>query len=129
MTVTVSKSLYSREILLKTAFSFTDRVYLHLEQDGENWIVSWKPRAGQNVEPGEFENELIAQSLREKLLEQNADIRRIILARAFASTVMDNRPGETVSFSPEDTPGVQEDPAPLTEAKKADILKGWFDGQ
>ena len=135
MTIRVSKSLYSREALLKTAYSLTDRAYLHLEQDEENWIVSWKPRAGQEADAGEFENELIAQALRESLISQTAEIRKMILARAFASTVMDDQRGDPLPGMPEkeeaDDPEADDPEAdgPLTEEEKRGILRGWFDGQ
>ncbi len=127
--IRVSRSLYSKEVLLKTAYSMTDRAFIHLEQDGKDWIVSWKPRNAQQINEGEFENELIAQSLREKLLEQSTDLRKLILARAFASTVMDNRQGDLPETSPEEEnalPGYSEH---ITEKEKSEILRGWFEGQ
>lgn len=126
--IRVSKSLYSREVLLKTAYSFTDRAYLHLEQDEKDWIISWKPREGQVIDAGEFENELIAQNLREELLEQTMDLRKVILARAFASTVMDNQPAEDAPGQAVNAPAVPEELTPVTEKEKEAILRGWFDG-
>lgn len=126
--IRAAKDLYSRDVLLKTAYTFTDRVYLHLAQDEKDWIVSWKPREGQDLDPGEFENELIAQSLREGLIEETSDLRRIILVRAFASTVMDDRPGDAV-HGPAETPAVPERLTPVTDEERDSILKGWFDGQ
>ena len=127
--IRVAKDLYSREVLLKTAYSFTDRVYLHLAQDEKDWIVSWKPREGQDLDAGEFENELIAQSLRENLLKETSTLRQVILARAFASTVMDDRPGDTVSDPSGDMPQLPAEDTPVSDAERAAILRGWFDGQ
>ena len=125
--VKVSKSLYSKEVLLKTAFGFTDKAFIHLEQDEASWIVSWKPRAEQEIDEGEFENELISQSLREELLEQTSDLRRIILARAFASTVMDDNQVDHPVSVPINAPAISEEAGSITEEEKARILKGWFD--
>lgn len=125
--IKVSKCLYSREVLLKTAFSFTDKVYLHLAQDEDNWIISWKPREKQDIDAGEFENELIAQSLRETLLKENKDLRQVILARAFASTVKDNKPGEAEAALNKEALQLPEETSPISDEEKADILRGWFD--
>lgn len=127
--IRASKSLYSREVLLKTAYSFTDKVYLHLEQDEKDWIISWKSKEGQVIDAGEFENELIAQSLREELLQQTMDLRKVILARAFASTVMDNQSLDDALDQTVGTVVAPENVMPVTEKEKEAILRGWFDGQ
>ena len=128
MILRVQKSLYSKEVLLKTAYSMTDRVYLHLEQNKDEWIVSWEPKSNCTLDPHEFENELIAQSLRESLLEQSADLRKIIVARAFASTLLDNAPGDTINEATDYTGDASMAFNPeITEKEKESILKGWFD--
>lgn len=118
MTICVDKSIYSREVLLKTAYCFTDRVYLHLAQNDTKWIVSWTPKEECDISPNEFENELISQQTRLHLLEKTSDIRKLILARAFASTIIDNQlvPSEDVNGSDE-----------MIDACDEDILKGWFE--
>lgn len=109
----LDKALYDRRALLKAVYRFTDRAYIHLSQDDSRWLVSWRTKEGKHVDAGELENELIAQTLRLQLLEESGDLRKILLARAMASTVIEE---ETVSLeSEEDT---KED---------ADILRGWFD--
>ena len=117
VTLQLDQQLYSKEVLLKTAYSFTDRVYLHLAQDGNGrWLVSWTCKEGCELRPEAFENELIAQELRSGLLEKTAEVRKLILARAFASTVVDTA-GAPEAAAPAEAP---DDPQ--------DILKGWFDG-
>lgn len=116
MELRFDKSVYDRRALLKAAFRFTDRCYIHLQQDEAQWIVSWREKDGAAVDSGEFENELIAQSLRLQLLEESAELRKILLARAMASTV------------------IQEVPVPSGESGSAgqdevQILRGWFDEQ
>ena len=114
MTIHVDKALYCREVLLKTAYTFTSQVYLHLSQSDSEWIISWTPKANSDVDPAEFENELISQQLRFLLLEKTSDIRKLILARAFASTVIDNS-------------AVRIDSNEFTDANNADILKDWYE--
>ena len=118
MTICVDKLLYSREVLLKTAYSFTDKVYLHLSQNDTEWVVSWVPKEESDISPNEFENELISQQIRLHLLEKTADIRKLVLARAFASTIIDDQ--RTLA---DETSELEE----VTEESKTDILKGWFD--
>ena len=110
----IDKSLYSKLTLLKTAYSFTNRAYLHLSQDDEHWIVDWKSK-DEDILSEEFENELIQQQLRTEVLNKTADIRKILLARALASTVLE-RPENAEERLP-----AFEDPA------TNDILESWFE--
>lgn len=128
MIITVDKEIYSKEVLLKTAYSLTDKVYFHLSQNTKEWLVSWVPKAGQSLESGEFENELIAQSLREQLLRDTADIRKIILARAYASTVLDIDCCNGENFEDESSSQTNTElDYSLTEEEKDAVLRGWFD--
>ena len=77
MEIRIDKRIYSREVLLKTAYSFIDRVYLHLSQDKDSWIVSWTNMPGQEVNSKIFENELISQQLRSELISRTKDIRKL----------------------------------------------------
>ncbi len=112
MEIQVDKSIYSKDVLLKTAYTFMDRVYIHLGQTEINWVVSWTNKEGINIKPEEFENELIQQQLRFDLLEQTKDIRKIVLARAYASTIIDKNDSVNEKTEQSDEP---------------DILKGWFE--
>lgn len=116
--LTVSKEFYSKEPLLKTAYSFTDRVYIHLSQDEQNWIINWESKDGSLLAPQEFENELIQQQTRLLLEQKTADVRKMIIARALASTIIDRL---DVNES-EQLPGESSE-AQATE----DILKGWHE--
>lgn len=116
MELRFDKEIYDRRALLKAAFRFTDRCYIHLQQDGASWMVSWLEKDGASVDFGEFENELIAQNLRLQLLEDSADLRKILLARAMASTVIQETPGQGAE-------------AADTEQDESQILRGWFDEQ
>ena len=114
----IDKSIYSKEVLLKTAYSFTDRAYLHLLQADNSWIVDWTCKEDNVISFQDFENELISQQLREELLEKAADIRKLVLARAFASTII------------EESEDISVESAPLPDEELSDndrILKGWFD--
>ena len=119
MEIRVDKSLYSKQVLLKTAYSFSDRAYLHLSQDNQSWIICWTDMPDQQVKPEMFENELISQQLREELLEKTKDVRTLILSRAFASSAM--QIGSDTSEQLPDNEDLDED------VDAAGIMKGWFD--
>lgn len=94
MTIRVDKYLYSKNVLLKTAYSFTDRYYIHLDSNEKEYVVKIIAKSGQNnpAVQNQFNNELIFQATREMISEQTKTIRELILARSFASTiVVDNQ--------------------------------------
>ena len=110
------KELYDKRALIKAAYAFTDRAYIHLSQTKSAWCASWAPKDGGVLEPGAFENEMIVQQLRLQLVRDSSDIRKILLGRAMASTLMEMPADQTVSNLRAEDPGEAED-----------ILKGWFD--
>lgn len=116
MILNVDKGIYSKEVLLKTAYAFTDRVYIHLSQTKTEWLVSWENKPGECVNSQMFENELLRQQLRHELLIQTAEIRKLVLARAFASTVLEEEHDEVIST----------DETMSNRQEENDALKGWF---
>lgn len=93
MRLTINKNLYSRCSLLKAAYHFTDEYYVLLDQDDFNYYVDIIHKDGSEQDNiyGMFSNELVAQSTREAILEKTSSIRELILARAFASTIIDEK--------------------------------------
>lgn len=122
MEIVIDKGIYSREVLLRTAYSFTDRAYLHLEQNESSWIVSWTNMQGHDLNPGIFENELIMQQLRAELVSKTMDIRKVLLARAFASSALELAPGDSAKIE-EEINALNDD----IEEDETEIMKGWFD--
>lgn len=109
-----SKELYTKKGLLKASYSFTDRYYVHLSADSENYIVVLTAKNGQaDIGEEEFKNELLAQEVREIVNVQTHDIRTLLMARAFSSSVIDN--GIPDSAKKEDSFDLE------------DILTDWFD--
>ena len=117
MELRFDKSIYDKQTLLKTAFLFTDRVYLHLDQDERHWLVSWKEKKIGSITPETFENAMIEQQLHTQLLQSTADIRKLILARAFASTII-----EASDTADANVCAANEEPE-----REKNILQGWFD--
>lgn len=88
-----NQELYSRQALLKAAFHFTDEYYIYLDMDDQYYIVKIEKKDGSKPEDhlfGLFTNEILNQATRESILEKTEDIRKMILGRAFASTVIED---------------------------------------
>ncbi len=108
-----SKSIYPKIALLKSSYSFTDRAYIHLDSDADNYIVTIELKDGCSFEYKDFENELLSQTVRNEIYQRTKDIRRLTVARALASTIVND-------FPPED--------APYDDRVDMDsVLKDWFD--
>ncbi|MBQ2952432.1 MAG: His-Xaa-Ser system protein HxsD [Clostridia bacterium] len=115
MEMRFDKEIYEKPALMKAAYSFIDRVYIHLAQSESEWIVSWKSKEGSDLAPDEFENALVQQQLRLQLIRESDDVRRILLGRAMASTLIEKP--KVIS------------PNVIGENAANDILRGWFDEQ
>lgn len=112
-----NRELYSKVALIKAAYNFTDRAYIHLDADRDYYYVLLTSKEGQKeILDNEFENEMLAQSVRHEVYLQTKNIRELMLARAVATSVV----------------------APQNEKKEVDtviekefsedeILKDWFD--
>ncbi len=117
MEIRVDKTIYTLDALLKAAYSFVEVAYIHLAQDDRDWIVQWTDKEGCHTDPRALENELVTQQLRCRLVEQTADLRRLMLGRAYASTMLDNGVPD---------PDADAAAGGTTEAEDS-VLRGWFD--
>lgn len=110
------KELYSKVALIKAAYNFTDRAYLHLDADETYYYVTIEPKQdGQNISEHEFINEMLAQSVRHEIYLQTKGIRELLIARAMATSVIaDEHLVDEVDNSSDSF---------LSE----EILKDWFD--
>jgi His-Xaa-Ser system protein HxsD len=121
MLVKFDKSLYSKEAIMKTAFAFTDRAYLHLSQDEGHYCVEyWLKHASceENAKKlgGEIENEALAQTVRQVVLLQTKNIREMILARSLASTIVGEMKADADGILPAEAPDLDQ------------MLTDWFKG-
>jgi His-Xaa-Ser system protein HxsD len=108
-----SKKIYPLSVLLKSAYSFTDRAYLHLDEDSSDFIVDVSFKDDNCFDYREFENEMLVQAVRHEVYRQTRDIRTLTVARALASTVVGTLPDD--DDSGEDTTDMR------------DILSDWFE--
>ena len=119
MKLAFSKDLHSKYALLKAAYHFTDEYYVVLNQDETLYYVDIVAKEGDtpsNID-GMFSNELVAQSTREAILGKTATLRELILARAFASTIMDEN----------SDPGTSDSDASDGEMDQS-LFKDWYEG-
>ena len=107
-----SKDVYSKEVLLKAAFSFTNKLYIHLDADENYFLVELGAKNGETDESVycAFENELIAQENRLIIAEKTRNIRELIVARALSSTMINTGITDTDE----------------EEYNADDILQDWF---
>lgn len=113
-----NKELYSKVALIKAAYNFTDRAYVHLDADQDYYYVTISAKT-ENLEPSndEFENEMLAQSARHEIYLQTKNIRELMLARAVATSVV----------APKEDGEVDIDGVSDNDFFEDEILKDWFD--
>lgn len=117
MELKYSKSLYSKEALLKAAFHFTGMAYLYLHQDKENYLVDVTPKEGDLSEDfaEKFSNELLAQTVHVMVARETSQLRSILIGRALSSTMI----------MQQSEPEADDKEKPSEELDS--ILKDWFE--
>lgn len=119
-TFEADKSIYPLAAVLKAAYAFVGRAYVHLGDNDSTWSVSLTPKDGSfgEIAAKEFENELLAQTVRLSVFRQTHTIRELLLARALSSTMV-----EDGTSAVED---VEED---ISQEDLEQILTDWFETQ
>lgn len=108
-----NKELYSKPSLFKTCYKYLDDFYIHLDQDDTYYYVFIESKSEKSIiDIKEFQNEMMDQMNREIVFSQTKNIREILMARAFASTVVYDE-------------SVVED----FENDDSEMLKDWFDNE
>ena len=107
------KGLYSKEALIKAAYVFIDNAYIYLSQNEDNFVVDIEKKDGSDEceACNEFKNEMLMQNARQMVYNNTKDIRKIILARAMASTMISESPKENDD----------------TDTDVDEILSDWFE--
>ena len=112
--IRLAKSMYDKDVLLKSAFALSDEAYFHFDVDNEYYMVEICLKNGNVLSDIDkrFEKELIAQQTRKIVSQNTQNIRELIVARALSSTLVN-------------TGGSEEETAEDFSAE--DILKDWFE--
>ena len=88
-----NKTLYPKAAIIKASYFFADRFYITLDADESYFLVTLEPKneaEAPDVEK-EFTNEVLAQTNRYMISAATKNIREMIVGRALASTLIDNR--------------------------------------
>ena len=115
MTFRFQKVLYSKTALLKAAYHYTDNYYVHLETDADSYIVTISAKTGESdsLTQKSFQNEILAQTVKEIVSKETKNLRTILMARAMSSSMIGEPPQE-VDVSDE------------IPKEANDVLKDWF---
>ena len=83
------KELYTKEAVMKAAYHFIDKSYIHVDYLDGDFIIEIIGKNENNDDSIalEFENELLAQAVRYQVYAQTHTIREILMARAMSSTI------------------------------------------
>ncbi|MSS01626.1 His-Xaa-Ser system protein HxsD [Floccifex porci] len=111
------KELYSKVALIKAAYNFSDKAYIHLDADESYYYVRLETKLdGKEISENEFINEMLSQSIRHEVYLQTKDIRELLLARAMSTSLVAKENVLNESVVPE---AFSED----------EILKDWFNNE
>ncbi len=133
LTLSLDGDLYPRDVLFAAAYVFLDRAYVLLDRDGTRFVVHLRGKRELDettlrAMAGEFENELLAQALRQQVAKANQRIIEDITALAIsgatgsgASDDVEAAPDELIDLHDPDD-GFLDDPLGIArpwEPKKA----------
>jgi His-Xaa-Ser system protein HxsD len=97
--VVIDTKVYGLNAVLKAAYWFTDRAFLHLQfGDGQEIEVRLRAKhTGADVDSlvGDFMNELLDQQLRETVAAETRGIRDLVFSHALSKTPLLHRDLET----------------------------------
>lgn len=124
MRILYSKELYSKKALLKAAYHFTDNYYIYVGVEGDSFFVDFSTKDESLIDSdklqNQFKNEILAQVIHQSISNQTSDLRKLLVARALSSTMVD-----------EEDP-VDNEPETMNEESLNElsaIAKDWYDGK
>ena len=99
LTLSLDGGLYPPDVLYAAAYVFLDRAYVLLDRDGARFVVHLRGKqaldeATLRAMAGEFENELLAQALRLRVVQANRRIIEDITALAISGAGGGSAPAE-----------------------------------
>ena len=116
LTLSLDVGLYPRDVLYAAAYVFLDRAYVLLDRQESRFIVRFRSKrpldeATFRTIAGEFENELLAQALRHRVVDANQRIIEDVVAVAIAGATAGVEPdaGAPAEHPPFVDPGDPED--------------------
>lgn len=107
LTLSLDVGLYPRDVLYAAAYVFLDRAYVLLDRQDARFVVHFRSKrpldeATFRAMAGEFENELLAQALRHRVVDANQRIIEDVVAVAIAGAAagVDPEPGPAPEHAP-----------------------------
>ncbi len=90
MDIRVNARIYPLDVVLSAAYTFLDRGYFLIDKEGRDYFkitVAARPDQGEEglkIIAGEFENQLLNEALRAKIVKRTAKIQEAIVSAALA---------------------------------------------
>lgn len=83
------QEIYPKQAVIKAAYHFIDRCYIHIDLIDDEFIIYMAGKKGidANEVALDFENELLAQTVRFQVYSQTHVLREVLMARAMSSTI------------------------------------------
>lgn len=130
VTFQVNCELYPLTAIYRAAYLFTDRYYIGLDRKEDSFEISFsrKDKAADYRDVGEFQNELLNQSMRAAIGTETRDIRKLIVTRALYSAFIPEVENREEPLEQKEKGQSAE--APNKEQKEYDlddIAKAWYD--
>jgi His-Xaa-Ser system protein HxsD len=102
LVLSLDTGLYPRDVLYAAAYVFLDRAYVLLDRQASRYIVRMRAKqaldeATLRAMAGEFENELLAQALRQRVVKANQRIIESITSLAIGGATIGSRPANDVA--------------------------------
>lgn len=109
------KELYPKIALIKAAYNFIDKAYVHLDADEIYYYVSVERKTQESeIDEKSFINEMLAQSVRHEVYKETKNIRELLMARAMATSLLTDE-------------NMIEENEVSDEFSENEILKDWFE--
>ena len=110
MTFYISKELYSKEVVLKTCYKYTDDYYVHLDLDVTRYIINITGKDGCDTSiENDFKNSLIEFANREIVFKQTKNIRELLFARSMASSIIyENSSNDEIPLNVDDNSAMKD---------------------
>lgn len=125
MRILYSKELYSKKALLKAAYHFTDNYYIYVGVEDDSFFVDFSTKDESLIDSdklqNQFKNEILAQVIHQSISDATSDLRKLLVARALSSTMVDEE--ESIPNNESETMSEEA----LNELSA--IAKDWYDGK
>ena len=115
--INIRKSVYSLKSIFRASYIFTDQYYIGIDEVEDGYFVFLTSKTAGVTDKqvvGEFQNELLHQSIRSAVEAETKQIRELIVIRALYSAFIP----EEVSFSETENE---------EELRLVDIARAWYD--